>query len=513
MYDQYYNLSAEPFRMSPDHRFCYKHTQYAKAMAYMAYAFMRGEGFVLITGSPGTGKTTLVGNLIESLADENVTVGNLVSTQLAADDLLRMTAFSFDIDVENIDKSVVLRRLTNKFTDMYNAGGRALLIVDEAQDLTATALEELRLLTNLQKDGKPLLQIFLLGQSELRDLVHDPSLEQVHQRIVAASHLEALKESETRAYVEHRLLSVGWENDPEISSAVYPVIFKFSEGIPRRINLFCSRLFLHACVERRHQICLDDAKAVVTELQEEQLSTRNLLNDDMFFAMDNFDGPLHLQPAEPENFSESNQAVEPSSELEASSVSKQSDVAEYDSVRSADDAPELGESTLSDTATTGVQPADVISIESGEVLDDLTAPEQLPDEGKSKKKPSKRRVKPKAKSKPKPEPQSATLAEAEPIHISTSTPKEVLAPSPEMSQDEQLKIDSEPHCESYESSPPEERSALLSEPDLNSDTALPIASVTGNSLSVPSGSILNLDAAVVGLAFVTAVVFVLFLME
>jgi general secretion pathway protein A len=292
MYDQFYNLTAEPFRMSPDHRFCYKHTQYAKAMAYMAYAFMRGEGFVLITGNPGTGKTTLVGNLIESIADKNVTVGNLVSTQLAADDLLRMVAFSFGIEVEGAEKSLVLQRLTTKFIDLCVEGGRALLIVDEAQDLSPAALEELRLLTNLQRDGNPLLQIFLLGQSELRDLVHSPGLEQVHQRIVAASHLEALKETEARAYVEHRLTSVGWENDPEISAAVYPVIFKFSEGVPRRINLFCSRLFLHACVERRHRICLEDAKVVVTELQEERLSTRNLLNDEMFFALDSFDGPL-----------------------------------------------------------------------------------------------------------------------------------------------------------------------------------------------------------------------------
>lgn len=292
--------------MSPDHRFCYKHTQYAKAMAYMAYAFMRGEGFVLITGNPGTGKTTLVGNLLESLADENVTVGNLVSTQLTADDLLRMVAFSFGIEVEGAEKSLVLQRLTNKFTDLFMNGGRALLIVDEAQDLSAAALEELRLLTNLQRDGKPLLQIFLLGQSELRDLVHSAGLEQVHQRIVAASHLQPLKETEARAYVEHRLSAVGWVNDPEISSAVYPVIFKFSEGIPRRINLFCSRLFLHACVERRHRICLEDAKAVVIELQEEQLSTRNLLNDEMFFALDSFDGPLTS-----ENVSDAGQSAEP----------------------------------------------------------------------------------------------------------------------------------------------------------------------------------------------------------
>ncbi len=289
MYEHFYNLSAEPFRLSPDHRFCYNHTLYAKAKAYMAYAFMRAEGFVMITGQPGTGKTTLVGDLVESLANENVTVGKLVSTQLAEDDLLRMVAFAFGIEATEMPKSVLLQQLTVRFSNLYRERCRALLIVDECQDLSHSALEELRLLTNLQEDGHPLLQIFLLGQSEFRDMVHSPALRQVHQRIVAASHLEALQPDETRAYVETRLRAVGWNNDPAISNAVYPVIYKFSEGVPRRINLICSRLFLHCCVEKRHQITLEDARTVVSELQEEQLSTRNLLHDEMFFASDSYE--------------------------------------------------------------------------------------------------------------------------------------------------------------------------------------------------------------------------------
>jgi putative secretion ATPase (PEP-CTERM system associated) len=292
MYERFFNLTAEPFRLSPDHHFCYNHTQYAKAKAYMAYAFMRAEGFVLVTGSPGTGKTTLIGDLIESLADENVVVANLVSTQLAADDLLRMVAFAFGLDAAEMEKSTILQQLTARFLTLYREAGRALLIVDEAQDLSANAMEELRLLTNLQQGGKPLLQIFLLGQPELRDLVHDQRMEQVHQRIIAASHLQALEEAETRAYVEHRLKVVGWANDPAISTAVFPIIFLFSEGVPRRINLICSRLFLHCCVEQRHRITVADARVVVEELQEEQLSTRNLLNDDIFYAEDIFEDPL-----------------------------------------------------------------------------------------------------------------------------------------------------------------------------------------------------------------------------
>ena len=193
----------------------------------MAYAFMRAEGFVLITGQPGTGKTTLVGDVVESLADENVAV--------------------------------------------------------------VEAIEELRLLTNLQEGGRPLVQIFLLGQPELQDLVHSPGLEQVLQRIVAASRMEPLREDETRAYVEHRLRRVGWVSDPVISTAVFPVIYRFSGGIPRRINLICSRLLLHSAVKQQHHITVADARDVVQELQDEQLSTANILHDDVFHAEDEYE--------------------------------------------------------------------------------------------------------------------------------------------------------------------------------------------------------------------------------
>ena len=272
MYEVFYNLKAEPFRLSPDHRFCFEHKGYAKARAYMAYAFKRAEGFVMVTGRPGTGKTTLIGELVESLSRDKVFTANLVCTQLSADDLLKSVAYSFGIGSAKLDKAELLQRLTILFHRWHREGRRALLIVDEAQDLSSSAMEELRLLTNIQIGGQPLLQIFLLGQPELRDLILSTAMEQVHQRIVAASHIDELEEEETEAYVMHRLLAVGWNGDPAIDRAIFPLIHKFSEGVPRRINLICSRLFLLGSVEQRHAIELEDVRVVISELQAENLA-------------------------------------------------------------------------------------------------------------------------------------------------------------------------------------------------------------------------------------------------
>lgn len=282
MYEVFYNLKAEPFRLSPDHKFCYEHKGYAKARAYMAYAFKRAEGFVMITGRPGTGKTTLIGELVESLAGDKVRTANLVCTQLQADDLLKTVAFNFGISSRDYDKAELLQRLTTLFQRWHQEGGRALLIVDEAQDLSVSAMEELRLLTNIQIGGQPLVQIFLLGQPELRDLVMAPEMEQVHQRVIAASHLRGLEVDEAEAYVVHRLHAVGWKGDPAIDKAIFPLIHKFSEGVPRRINLICSRLFLLGSVEQRHKIEVVDVRDVIGELQAENLAAGSWFSETDF---------------------------------------------------------------------------------------------------------------------------------------------------------------------------------------------------------------------------------------
>ncbi len=289
MYEYFYHLKAEPFRLSPDHRFCFNHQSYAKAKAYMQYAFERAEGFVMVTGRPGTGKSTLVNDLVDTLSSSGAKVAKLVSTQLEASDLLRMVAHAFGLQTETLDKATILQRLDKLLMSHHNDGRRALLIIDEAQDLSPSALEELRLLTNLQLNSQPLLQIFLLGQEELRSLVRGPGMEQVHQRLVAACHLEQLKEDETKAYILHRLEQVGWQGDPAVSNAIFPVVHRFSAGIPRRINQVCSRLFLHGGVEGKHKLGVEDIKVVIAELQQEQLAFTDTVSDIDFDVADDYD--------------------------------------------------------------------------------------------------------------------------------------------------------------------------------------------------------------------------------
>ena len=289
MYETFYRLTTEPFRLSPDPSFCFSHKSYARAKAYMQYAFNRAEGFVMVTGRPGTGKTTLIGDLVKSLPRSQVSVATLVTTQLEAEDLLQMVAHAFGLGVPMSGKASALQYLTTMLRREREKRRRALLIIDEAQDLSASALEELRLLTNLQQNNQPLLQIFLVGQEELRDLVHSNSMEQVFQRIVAACHLDALDEQETREYVRHRLHQAGWRNDPQLSESLYPIIHRFSEGIPRRINLICGRLLLHGAVEQKHRLTVADARLVVSELHAERLTMLSPAADTIFDAEDRFE--------------------------------------------------------------------------------------------------------------------------------------------------------------------------------------------------------------------------------
>ena len=271
VYKSCYKLEGQPFRLSPDYRFSFHHPTYDEAMAYLKYATSEGEGFVVITGAPGTGKTTLIAKLLAELDTTHIKVATLADEQLDSRNLVERVNDAFGVPRENdVAPLPVLMRFLNQHKDQ---GGRAILIVDEAQGLTMEALEEIRLLSNMQNYDGLLLQVVLLGQESLLEMIRSPGMEQLQQRLIAASHLEPLRLHETVASVEHRLRKVGWQNDPSITDESMDLIHKFSGGVPRRINLICPRLFIRSGLEQKHQLQGEDALHVIVELHKEGLLT------------------------------------------------------------------------------------------------------------------------------------------------------------------------------------------------------------------------------------------------
>lgn len=269
MYESFYKLSAKPFQLNPDPKFFFGSQGHKRAMSYLRYGLTQGEGFIVITGGVGTGKTTLVRTLFADLAEENIIAAQLVNTHLEADDTLRMVAASFGLAHEGASKASLLKNLETFLTARAREGKRVLLVVDEAQNLPPESLEELRMLSNFEAGGRSLLQSFLLGQSEFRDTLQSGKLEQFRQRIIAAFHLDPLGADETRQYIEHRLQHVGWQGDPEISDEAHQAIFDISGGVPRRINTFCDRLMLYGYLEELHRIEINHVREVADELKQE----------------------------------------------------------------------------------------------------------------------------------------------------------------------------------------------------------------------------------------------------
>jgi putative secretion ATPase (PEP-CTERM system associated) len=266
MYEQFYGFSARPFQLTPDPRFWFESATHRTAMSYLGYGLAQGEGFIVITGEVGSGKTTLVGHVMESVDPSRLTAARLVSTQVADADLLRLVADAFDIAIASPAKSDALSAIETFLHEEARAGRRVLLIVDEAQNLAVSALEELRMLSNFQLGETSLLQIFLLAQPEFRKTLASPQLEQLRQRVIATHHLEAMLPEEVEPYLIHRLSLVGWREDPAFAPSAYDELWKASAGIPRRVNTIASRLLLYGAVEELHELSGDDVRAVVSDM-------------------------------------------------------------------------------------------------------------------------------------------------------------------------------------------------------------------------------------------------------
>ncbi|WP_435106018.1 AAA family ATPase [Arhodomonas sp. AD133] len=272
MYHRFYGLDHDPFRLTPSAATVYHHPSFERARAYLEYALMQAEGFVAVTGPPGSGKTTLAADLIAHLPAAT-DVAHIVTSRLDADDLLRMVAAAFDLTPAHRDKACVLETLHKDLARRAAADRRNLLVVDEAQELSTEALEELRLLTNLATADKPLLQVVLLGQHSLRERLQRPEMERLHQRLIACCRLEPLTEEQTRAYVHYRLDQAGWQGDPAFTDPVLRLLHAASGGVPRRINLLAGRLLMDAFAAARHRVGVADLRGVLEEMQEEALET------------------------------------------------------------------------------------------------------------------------------------------------------------------------------------------------------------------------------------------------
>jgi putative secretion ATPase (PEP-CTERM system associated) len=269
MYESFYGLTGKPFQLNPDPAFFFGSKGHSSAYSYLKYGVFQGEGFIVVTGEIGAGKTTLVRTLLAELDPRKVVAVQLVSTQLDADDLLRSVATSFGLPTKGADKAQLLAVLEAFLTSLITEHKRALLIVDEAQNLTPRAMEELRMLSNFQLGDRALLQSFLVGQPELRNLLREPYMQQLRQRVIASYHLGPMDREETRAYVEHRLHRVGWKNDPQFDPGVYDSIYRATAGVPRKINTLCNRLLLAGYLSEKHNLVREDAEAVAGEISDE----------------------------------------------------------------------------------------------------------------------------------------------------------------------------------------------------------------------------------------------------
>jgi putative secretion ATPase (PEP-CTERM system associated) len=266
MYDQFYGLQGRPFQLTPDPHYYFESATHRKALSYLGYGLAQGEGFIVITGDIGAGKTTLVGHLMETIDPARLTAVKIVSTQVEGDDMLRLAAQSFGLVTDGQAKATILRQIEGYLHAQARAGRRTLLIVDEAQNLPISSVEELRMLSNFQLGGQSLLQIFLLGQPEFRDLVRSPELEQLRQRVIATHHLEPMMANEIEPYIIHRLGIAGWTGNPAFTPDAFAALYAATGGVPRRLNALVSRVLLLGAIEQLHVIDGEVVGAVVADM-------------------------------------------------------------------------------------------------------------------------------------------------------------------------------------------------------------------------------------------------------
>jgi general secretion pathway protein A len=266
MYERFYDLRERPFALSPDPEYLYPSRVHREALDYLRYGLESHAGFVVITGEIGSGKTTLLQTLLRGL-DSQTTVGRIVNTILEPRELLETIMIDFGLDPSGRSKPLLLRDLAQFLVDQRLAGRMVLLVIDEAQNLSNAALEELRMLSNLETEKSKLLQIVLVGQPNLREKLASAELEQLRQRITVSYHLTPLDAEETANYINHRLRRAALAAPLEIPRDATDVVHARSRGVPRIVNVICDAALVFGYAEERRQIDLPLIREVLTELE------------------------------------------------------------------------------------------------------------------------------------------------------------------------------------------------------------------------------------------------------
>ena len=266
MYLEHYQLREFPFQLTPDSDFLYPSKIHSRAKAYMDYAIWNRDGFVVITGEVGAGKTTIIQKFLSEL-DQNVVVAKIFQTQLNEIEFLQAVLSEFGIRPSSINKVDIMNTLNAFLLECYAQSKQLVLIVDEAQNLTYSVLEEIRMLSGLETRKEKILHVILVGQPELKEKLESPALAQLLQRVRLRFHLSGLSEAESRDYILHRLRVAGIKRDNIFHDNAFPVMYQFTGGIPRLINTLCDTAMTCAYVDDMQNVSASVVKTAVEELQ------------------------------------------------------------------------------------------------------------------------------------------------------------------------------------------------------------------------------------------------------